>query len=165
MSFGLPYGKKEKGSDGKRHSINSMNGERFVYYDRLKEDAATKGWEWADTLHKKANSVLKWRIDYGSNPQNIRKYFANLARYEFEKEKELLETYFKTSYDMDSMQCGQDLIEAYNKIFGVSEVFRRNALLIANTAQKNLVSFFPHYLDKALEEWTDKEEFSEEVKK
>lgn len=162
MSFGLPYGLKEKDSDGKLHSINTMNGERYVYYDRLKDDAKDEK-DWRMNLWKKANSVLDWRINYGSNPHNISSYFKNLANYEFAKEKALLETHFKTSYKQNSMNCGMDLIEAFNEILGAKEVFERNAYLIANTNQKDLVSFFPHYLDKALEEWLSKRDFSNEV--
>lgn len=163
MSFGLPYGVKEKGSDGKLRSVNTMNGERYVYYDRLYTDAKNDD-DWRRKLWVKANSVLDWRINYGSNPQNISGYFAHLADYEFAKERALLETHFKTSYDPNSPLCGQKLIEAYNSILGAREIFERNALLIANTkGQKDLVSFFPHYLDKGLEIWLSQRDFSKDI--
>lgn len=163
MSFGLPYGVKEKGSDGKLRSVNTMNGERYVYYDRLYTDAKNDD-DWRRKLWVKANSVLDWRINYGSNPQNISGYFAHLADYEFAKERALLETHFNTSYKSDSMDCGQKLIEAYNSILGAREIFERNALLIANTkGQKDLVSFFPHYLDKGLEIWLSQRDFSKDI--
>ena len=162
MSFGLPYGLKQRNSEGKLRSINTINGERFVYYERLRTDASGED-DWRTKVYNKANSVLDWRISYGGNPQDISGYFKGLANYEFAKEKALLETHFRTSYDPASMECGQALIEAYNTILGVREVFERNALLIANTNQKDLVSFFPHYLDKALEEWISKADFSKEI--
>ena len=164
MSFGLPYGVKERDKNGKLRSVNTINGERFVYYERLSTDAKGDENDWRMKVYNKANSVLDWRINYGGNPQNISSYFANLANYEFAKEKALLETHFGTSYDPNSMDCGQALIEAYNEILGARAVFERNALLIANTkGQKDLVSYFPHYLDKGLEKWLQNRDFPAEI--
>lgn len=164
MSFGLPYGVKERGSDGKLHSVNTINGERYVYYDRLKDDTVNS---WAPDLHKKARSVFDWRISHGSDAEDICKYFANLSKYEFAKEKSLLETHFKTSYDPNSKECGKALIEAFNEILSTKEIFERNALLIANTnGQKALFSFFPFYLNKVLQAWIDdpQKDFVEDIK-
>ena len=165
MSFGLKYGIKRRDKQGNQHSVNTMSGERYVYYERLNTDfppdsnARKRG----EALYKKANSVLKWRIDHGSNSQGISKYFGHLSDYEFAKEKALLETYFKTSYDPNSPLCGEKLIEAFNTILSTKEIFERNALLLANTNQKGVFSFFPTYLDKALEQWVGSKEFMKDI--
>ena len=167
MSFGLPYGVKERNKNGRLRSINTINGERFVYYERLLTDAESginTVWpEQAKQVYEKAKRVLDWRIDYGSNPQDISAYFGKLASYEFGKERALLETHFKTSYDPTSITCGQHLIEAYNTILSTKEIFERNALLLANTNQAALVTNFPFYLNKALHDWIEKRDFSAEV--
>lgn len=168
MSFGLKYGIKRQDENGKEHSVNTMNGERFVYYNRLRTDAYRHGKDdWRRKLYDKANSVLDWRITNGSDPQLISIYFAHLADYEFEKEKALLETHFKskTNYDPQSLQCGKDLIDAYNEIINIKEIFDRNRVLLTNTNQKALFSFFPTYLDKALEEFMGEKNFEEEINK
>ena len=169
MSFGLPYGVKERNKNGRLRSINTINGERFVYYERLLTDAESginTIWpEQAKQDYEKAKRVLDWRIDYGSNPQDISAYFGKLASYEFEKERALLETHFKTSYDPTSITCGQHLIEAYNTILSTKEIFERNALLLANTNQAALVTNFPYYLNEALHAWINdpKRDFSAEI--
>lgn len=168
MSFGLEYGKKRKDENGKVHSVNTMNGERFVYYNRLKTDAYHHGKDdWRRKLYDKASSVLNWRITYGGDPTDISIYFAHLSEYEFDKEKALLETHFKgkTNYDPKSAQCGKDLIDAYNEIINIKEIFDRNRILLTNTSQKNLIAFFPTYLDKALEEFMDDKNFEEKIEK
>ncbi len=162
MSFGMPYGVKERDGKGKMRSVNTINGERFVYYERLltdAEDGTNTVWpDMAKKVYQKAKDVLKWRIDYGGNPENISAYFGKLASYEFGKEKALLETYFKTSYDPNSPLCGQHLIEAFNLVLSTKEIFERCALVIGNSTAKSVFSFFPTYLNKALEDWiTDKE--------
>jgi len=161
MSFGLPYGVKQRNSEGKLRSINTMHKERYVYYERLYEDAVTgKNKTWPDlaiTAYNRAKDVLKWRIDYGSNHEDISGFFANLASYEFAKEEALLEKHFGiTSYDPSSEDCGKALIEAYNLILNTREIFERNALLIANTqGQTSLPTHLPTYLNHALKEWID----------
>lgn len=162
MSFGLPYGLKEKNSEGKLRSINTINGERYVYYERLITDAQGPD-DWRTKVYNKANSVLDWRVEHGSNQEDIGAFFNNLANYEFNKEKALLETHFQTRYDPTSKDCGKALIEAYNKILSTQEVFRRNALVIANTDQKGLFSYFPTYLDMALKDWLDNHDLSKEI--
>ena len=148
MSFGLKYGIKAKNEEGKLRSVNTINGERYVYYDRLKDDTEN---EWAPGLHEKASSVFDWRVTYGGNPEDISKYFAGLADNEFTKEKDLLETHFHTSYDPNSKECGKALIEAFNTILSTKEIFERNALLITETeGQKAVFSWFPFYMNKVL---------------
>ena len=162
MSFGLPYGVKGRDDKGKLRSINTINGERYVYYDRLKDDKINS---WAPDLHTKANSVLFWRTSNGSNTKDISGFFRGLAVYEFTKEKALLETHFDTNYDPNSEYCGKALIEAFNEILSTKEIFERNALLIANTnGQKALFSFFPGYLNKVLEKRFSSKEFIETIK-
>ena len=165
-NLGLPYGKKEPGDNGKMYSM-SINGERYVYYERLRTDKKKKGEEdWRKELYNKANTVFKSRIKYGGDLKDISGFFAGLASYEFSKETALLEKHFgKTGYDPNSPECGKALIEAYNEIFNIQEVFERNRLVIANSKQKNLVSFFPGYLDKALENFVNSADFNKNVKK
>lgn len=159
-SFGMPYGRKRIDENGKQHSIDTINGERYVYYKRLNTDFApgSEARARGEAIYNKAMEVFNNRIEYGGNPQNISIYFGHLAEYEFSKEKDLLETYFKTSYNPNSPLCGKNLIEAFNLILSTKEIFQRNALLLANTNQKGVFSFFPHYLNKALEEWIGKED-------
>ena len=174
MSFGLPYGLKQTDEKGRIRSINTMYKERYVYYERLYEDAVNGNnttWpELAIKAYNRAKSVFQWRIDYGSNHEDIAGFFANLASYEFNKEEALLEKHFGiVSYDPNSENCGKDLIEAYNAILNTQEIFERNALLLANTSQLNLIGWFPQYLNIALHDWIENmgknKDFTEEVTK
>lgn len=174
MSFGLPYGIKGRDENNRLRSINTMHKERYVYYERLYEDAVIgKNTTWPELAIKaynRAKDVFKWRIDHGSNHEDISGFFANLASYEFAKEEALLEKHFGiTSYDPNSESCGKDLIEAYNAILNTQEIFERNALLLANTSQLNLIGWFPQYLNIALHEWIEdmgeNKDFTEEVTK
>lgn len=150
MSFNIPYGAKEKDSEGKLRSVSSINGERFVYYERLNTDPLED--DWGKRVYKKANDVWDWRVKYGGDSFKIGVYFSDLARTEFAKEKALLEKHFKTNYDPNSAKCGQDLIEAFNVILQTKEVFERNSQVLAQTNQTTLITHFPYYFGETVKE-------------
>lgn len=141
MSFGIPY-------------THSINGERYVYYNRLLTDGIHP------ELGKKAHDVLDFRIEKGASAADLANYFFDLRDGEFNKEIKLLSDKFgmeiANKYNIDDMNenMGIELIKAFNTTLNAKEIFERNLALIKDTSgQKQLITWFPEYFDK---EWKNK---------
>lgn len=154
MSFGIRY----KRATEEDHT--SINGERYVYYQRLLTDKITFGSGLTSArLYEKANDVLTWRITEGSNARKIAEYFFSLRNGEYKKEVALLKTKFGQTiggkYDSpnsDNHNIGRELIEAFNTTLNMKSIFERNLALIQQTeGQKQLISYFHTYFTHAWE--------------
>lgn len=152
MSFGISY-------------TNTVNGERYVYYERLWDDdivmTGLMGQQYKSRdLYKKVTNSLNYRITEGSNAAKIAKYFFQLRDAEFQKELRLLQTKFgytiTKSYndpDSDKKSIGADLIKGFNTTLRLKDVVKRNLALITETqGQKQLITFFSSYFEQILKE-------------
>jgi hypothetical protein len=164
--FGVQYTRKFKDKNGKEHST-SINGERFVYYQRLATDTqiydvttnkylpanpeTIESWR---TLYRKATSLLDYRIGVTSDMANIAEYFKKLRDSEYQKEvallKEKLGKDVIKEYNFNAMNeenIGANLIKAINELLNIKEVFQRNLSLITDTNQKQIIGNFPEYFE------------------
>ena len=130
--------------------VASINGERYVYYNRLLDEGYVQ-------LYKKAyNETFLPRIEAGSDPQAIANYFLKLRNAEYTKECMLLSTQFGVNIsgkysleNSDPEMVGQQLIHAFNNLFNIKEVFNYHLGLIKETkGQKGVITYFHSYFNK-----------------
>ena len=69
MSFGMKYGNHYTGPDGILYS-NSINGERFVYYQRLATDVGENEKLWKK-IYAKSSELMRYRIQEGADTAKI----------------------------------------------------------------------------------------------
>ena len=147
MSFGIPY-------------KNTINGERYVYYQRLFTDEFDDPIKTKMMHHlgEKALNSLNYRLTEGSNAEKIAEYFTELRDQEYIKEVKMLEEKFgrkiSATYNLNSNdEVGVQLIEAFNRTLSLKKVFERNLALIQETnGQKQLITWFGGYFEKQLHE-------------
>lgn len=174
------YGNKYTDEKGKEHK-NSMKEERYVYYQRLDTDTGDPIQEarWR-SLFAHATNVMKYRAEEGSNAEKIAEYFRKLRDAEYKKERNLLREKFGQQYYMQNYRYSNDehgetpgiaekLIEAFNTVFNLKDIFERNLRLVRETGgkeseveyydgstttgtQKSVTTFFPYYFDEQLTE-------------
>lgn len=124
----------------------------YVYYQRLMD-------KYESEPNKKLGKVMSNRLnaftEESSNKENIASYFMNMANIEFNKEKKMLENYFETkiNYSLNDKDFTKKLIITLNEALNIKDVFERNLqVLLNNNGQKNLISWFPTYFDKAFKQ-------------
>lgn len=172
MSFGMQYGNKY--SDKRGEHTNSINGERYVFYQRLNTDRSDNKevqQSWRE-LYRKADSLMRYRIDAGTNAAAIADYFLNLRDAEYAKECALLESKLGKNFlkgysyrgdEDDANEIGTMLVKGFNQLLNFKGVFMRNFELITKTrGQKQLITFFDYYFDKKFQE--HKETIINEIK-
>ena len=132
--------------------VASINGERYVYYNRLLDDG------YIQLYHKAYNQTFLPRMESGGDPLAIAAYFLKLRNAEYRKECLLLQTQFGVNItgqysieDSDPEMVGQQLIHAFNSIFNIKEVFNYHLGLIKETqGQKGVITYFHSYFN---DEW------------
>jgi len=171
MSFGLMYGEKYGDSEGKQYT-NSINGERFVYYQRLaraNEEFTDKDFiALCEKIYKKASGLVRYRFAQAADSDRIAMYFKGLRDAEYAKEKQLLESKLgKTiNYDYEDEEMGAILVKGINELLNFKEVFKRNYRLIVETkGQKQLITFFDTYFNKLYHYKRNQDKLMEEVER
>lgn len=131
----------------------TMNGERYVYYNRL----ATDNYKYNSTIYKHALAAMNNRVEQGSDIEKIGKYFHKLYVQEAKKERDLLTSKYGIKFSQkysakDPYAVGKELIEAVNTIYSTKEIFKREIATITQTNTKDAYTFFPTYFNKVWNE-------------
>lgn len=128
-----------------------LNG-NYVYYQRLRTDG------YYPQLADRVNFRQLARVKRASNLERIAQFFQNAANAEAKKETELLTKKFgrDISGSYENTNFGKELVTAINECLGIKKIFERNLALIQESrGQKNVMSFFPTYFQKAWEAHSD----------
>ena len=121
---------------------------RWVFYDRLATDN--------DGRYKKLHDAAKGNLLEWCNIENRATAAATnlrtIAIAERKKEIALLQEIFgnKVVFDLDSPTIEKDMVQCFNSFLNLSSVFERNLeQLLGTEGQKNVMSWFPSYFNKA----------------
>lgn len=173
MSFGMMYGNQYHDSKGGVHK-NSINGERFVYYQRLLTDSENtdisaseeirKNWK---ELWEHSSRLFGYRLKEGADFHKIANYFKGLRDGEYAKELALLREKFGPTFmqhykyaddpgSKETVGIHEKLIGGINELLNLKEVFLRNLALIRDTkGQYQMITFFNEYFDRVYEDSVD----------
>lgn len=132
-----------------------LNG-KYVYYQRLLKNKNEEYRKLGITMRQ---SLLDFS-EIASDPKNISAYFAQMARREFAKEEKMLREYFdadKLNYYLEDKNAAKKIIDTVNAVLGIKDVYERNLqVLLNNNGQKNLITWFPTYFNRAFDAaWSD----------